>query len=419
MGLRRLDKKAFFADVNYTPHVGQWRVHNSQASRRVLACGVRWGKSLCAAMESLAAALEPCERSVGWCCAPTYSLADKVFREIVVIIGNHLKHRLISTREHEKRIVIRNMGGGESEICAKSADNPVSLLGEGLNWLVVDEASRLRPMIWNSYLSQRLMDKKGWALFISTPAGKNYFYDLFRRGKSGDPDYESWNSPSWENPHLDRLMIEKERERIPQRVFSQEYEAEFLEGYGSVFHNVRDCATGKFAGPILNESYLGGLDLAKVEDFTVLTLLNRNRELVYVDRFHKIGWDLQITRIRGASDNYNRARILCDSTGAGEPIFDNLRASQCNVKAYPFTAQSKQDLINNLALMFEKKQITLPTPELWPDGIEELESYEYDVSDSGAVRMGAPSGQHDDCVISLSLAAWLAKIRQPPIVLIA
>ncbi len=179
----RLNKAQFFQDIGYEPHDGQWEIHNSGASRRVVACGVRWGKTLCAAAEGLAAAMEPKERSFGWVVAPTYDLCDKVFREIIALVGKHLRHRIVTVKENDKRIVLRNMAGGLSEIRGKSADNPVSLLGEGLDWVIVDEAARLKPMIWQSHLSQRLIDKKGWALLISTPKGKGWFYDLFRRGQ--------------------------------------------------------------------------------------------------------------------------------------------------------------------------------------------------------------------------------------------
>ena len=162
-------KAAFFADLGYEPHPGQWPVHLSNAPRRVVACGVRWGKTRCAAMEGLAAAMAPAERSIGWIVAPTYDLADKVYREIVDVVGRHLKHRLIALKEAERRLLLRNMAGGISEIRAKSADNPVSLLGEGLDWVIVDEAARLKPSIWQGHLSQRLIDKRGWALLITTP----------------------------------------------------------------------------------------------------------------------------------------------------------------------------------------------------------------------------------------------------------
>jgi hypothetical protein len=95
-----------------------------------------------------------------------------------------------------------------------------------------------------------------------------------------------------------------------------------------------------------------------------------------------------------------------DSTGVGEPIYEALRRAGAPAEPYPFTRASKAALIDNLSLMFEKRTITLPRPELWPDGIDELEGFEYSVTDNGNVRTSAPSGMHDDIVISLALAAW-------------
>ena len=403
---RSFNKRAFFEDLGYAPHPGQVEIHASPASRRVVACGVRWGKTLCAAMEGLAAAMEPKERSMGWVVAPTYDLAEKVFREVIYIVGTHLSHRIVVMKENEKRLVLRNMAGGFSEIRGKSADNPVSLLGEGLDWVIIDEAARLKPSIWEGHLTQRLIDKKGWALLISTPRGKGCFYDLFRRGQNGnDAEYASWNSPSRANPYLEEEAIEAERARLPERVFRQEFEGEFLEGAGQVFRNVRDCATGTFKEPVKDEWYYGGLDLAKVEDYTVLVIVNQKCEVVFVDRFHRLDWELQIVRIKAALARYEGS-LLIDSTGIGEPIFERFCEADIPAEAYLLTARSKSALINNVSLMLEQRLVTLPRPDLWPEGIDELEAFEFSVTDQGNVRTGAPSGYHDDCVIALGLALW-------------
>src|SRR5688572_22944650 len=399
-----LDKMAVFADLHYQPHPGQKEIHDSTAPRRIVACGVRWGKTTCAAMEGLAAALEPRERSIGWIVAPTYDLADRVYREIQLAAVQHIRHRVIAIKESERRLILRNLAGGTSEIRAKSADNPVSLLGEGLDWLIVDEASRLKPVIWQSHLSQRLIDKKGWALLISTPRGKGYFYDLFQRAKF-DPDYASWNMPSSSNPLLDRETIEQERDRLPARTFRQEFEAQFLEGAGAVFSNVRECATGDWAAPE-RRNYWAGLDFARVQDFTVLTIVDWHRRVVFVDRFHKLDWDTQVARVKAHLRRYNNARCWVDSTGKGDPVVEALRKAGINVYRYEFTAKSKADLINALVLTLEQKLITLPKPQLWPEGIDELEAFQYSVSESGHVRTAAPGNGHDDCVISLALAVW-------------
>lgn len=413
----RLNKPAFFRDLGYEPHPGQLEVHRSTAPRRIVACGVRWGKTVCAAMEGIAAAMQPAERSVGWVVAPTYDLADRVFREIQVVVLEHLRHRVVSMREHDRRLVLRNMAGGLSEIRAKSADNPVSLLGEGLDWLVVDEASRLKPLIWQSHLSQRLVDRQGWALLISTPRGKGYFHDLFRRGQRGDDaEYESWNCPSWTNPLLDAEVIERERDRLPERVFRQEYGGEFIEGAGAVFRHVREVATLDWADPLPGGEYYAGLDLAKIQDYTVMVVMNPMREVVLADRWNRVDWRMQVQRIKAIADRFNQALLLVDSTGKGEPIYEDLCLAGCRAEPYTFTNRSKAALIDNLSLMLEKKTIKLPRVELWPEGIDELEAFEYSITDAGNVRTSAPGGMHDDCVVGLALAAWQVREDVRPFV---
>ena len=62
-------------------------------------------------------------------------------------------------------------------------------------------------------------------------------------------------NPSWTNPYLDEAAIEEERNRLPERVFRQEFGGQFLEGAGAVFRNVRDSATGSFSEPVPGEQY--------------------------------------------------------------------------------------------------------------------------------------------------------------------
>ena len=149
-----------------------------------------------------------------------------------------------------------------------------------------------------------------------------------------------------------------------------------------------------------------GLDLAKVEDYTVLTILDSDCRVVFADRFHRIDWAQQVQRIQAATDRYSSANVFVDSTGAGEPIYESLCRAGVRAKGYAFTQRSKAALIDNLSLLFEQRKIEIPTAKLWPEGIDELESFEYSVTDRGNVRTGAPASYHDDCVIGLALAAW-------------
>ncbi len=231
----RLDKPALFAHLGYEPHPGQLEVHLSSVARRVVACGVRWGKTKCAAMETVAALMTPAKASLGWVVAPTFDLTDLVLGTVQNVIEDRLSHRIVEIDRRARRIVIRNLAGNLVVVEGRSCERRTNLLGAGLDWLIVDEAAAVRGDIWDEFLSQRLIDKEGWALVTSTPRGDmSWFFDLFERGQGDDPDFQSWSRPSWENPRLDRAVIEKERERLTPEVFAQEYGGEFLAGHGIV-----------------------------------------------------------------------------------------------------------------------------------------------------------------------------------------
>ena len=225
----RIDKQALFELVRYKPHAGQLLVHESRARYRVLVCGARFGKSMAAAMEVIAALLEPCEKSLGWCVAPTAELTKFTFERARIALLEHMPHRVLEDDTRSSRLVIKNLGGGKSEVRAKSTDSPTSLLGEALDWFVIDEASKVRDGVYESFLAPRLVDRKGWALIISTPRSvEDWLFAMWFRGQKGrDAEFESWRFPSANNPHLDPEVIESERRRLPAAVFEQEFLAHF------------------------------------------------------------------------------------------------------------------------------------------------------------------------------------------------
>jgi hypothetical protein len=224
----RISKSALFRDLGYRPHPGQVAVHRSRALRRVLACGVRWGKTKCAVMEVVAALLEPTDReTLGWVVAPDHSISDRILKAAHALLERHVPQRVLGFKGHTLRV--RNLAARVAVAEGRSADNPSSLLGEGLDWLVVDEAARIKDDVWNAHLAQRLVERRGWALIVSTPRGRGWFYDAFLRGRDGsDPDYEAWSGPTWDNPRIDREAIEDERRRLDEETFRQEFEGRFV-----------------------------------------------------------------------------------------------------------------------------------------------------------------------------------------------
>jgi hypothetical protein len=225
----RLSKVALFRIIRYEPHPGQLLVHRSRAPRRVLACGTRFGKSTAAAMEIVTGLLEPRPATLAWLVAPTYELTQRVWLRVAGVFQEKLPHRVKAIVPREQRIVVVNLAGGISELRGKGADRPAGLLGEAIDFVVVDEATKLRDDIWPSYLTPRLIDRRGWSLAISTPEGPGWFYEEFRRGqRNRDPDYESWSMPSWTNPHVSRETIEAERSRHSEEMFRSQFGAEFI-----------------------------------------------------------------------------------------------------------------------------------------------------------------------------------------------
>jgi len=380
-------------------HEGQMEFHDSNARFRILACGRRWGKTICGAIETFLTMMKTAPGSVGFCVAPTYWHTQKQWREFLLRCPpQFIKH--INRADHLITMF------GNRLLWFKSADNPDSLRSEGLNFLWVDEGAQIKEDAWNLALRPALMDKKGKAIFTGTPKGHNWYYQVWTRGQ--DPkqtDYKSWNYPSQNNPYLDPKEIEDFARDMPKRAYEQEILGLFIEDVGSVFRGVKDCIKGDLEPPKEAKRYVMGADLAKYEDFTVLYVLDMDGHLCASDRFSELDWVFQKKRVVNLATKYN-ARLLIDATGLGDPIYDELKREQIRVEGYKFTSATKKDLIENLSIMIENHQVSYPDiPEL----INELQLFGYTRGKTGLIHYSAPEGYHDDCVIALALACWQLK----------
>jgi len=222
-----LDKEALFTYLGYTPHSGQADVHRSKAKRRVVACGTRFGKSTLGVHECVAALLHQRERALGWLIAPQYELCGRIFLRVVDTVRSRMPHRIETLDPRGRSIRVVNLSGGISELRARSADRPVGLLGEALDFCVLDEAAHLRDDVWGEHVAPRLLDRDGWSLMLSTPDGPGLFYDEFKRCRR-DPDYAGFQFPTSANPLISQELIEAERKRLDPNLFRANYLAEFV-----------------------------------------------------------------------------------------------------------------------------------------------------------------------------------------------
>lgn len=234
MKQRILNKQKLWKLLGYEPSPIQLAVHDSRARWRVNVQGRRSGKSYSAAKEILPYLLSPNKKI--WVCAPSLDLADKIVREVKQDIMVKLKLPIQHKKEISGQMHYMRLAGLNSEIWAKSSERPESLVGEGIDALILEEASKIKKVVWEQYLRPTLSDKNGWALFTTTPEGfQNWIYELWQRGKSDDfPDWESWQHPSWESPFF-KDDIEELKKTLTYETFQQEFGASFVSFSGRIY----------------------------------------------------------------------------------------------------------------------------------------------------------------------------------------
>ena len=385
---------------NYVPHASQLAIHAARAIRfRAVCCGRRWGKTRFAAAELLDIAGER-GGLYAWI-APTYYIAERGETAVKLIGGDFIQLR----GQNPVRATF-NGGGDPAEIRFLSADNPDTILGDGFDGVIVDEAARLEKSVWDQHIRPALADKQGWAVLISTPRARNWFFDFHTRGR--DPNetlYRSFSFTSLDNPYFPPEEWDEAKRTTPQDIFRQEYEAEFLEDSAGVFHNLAACLipsslthdSSLITGPVVI-----GCDVAKHTDFTVLIAMDSKTGRCFdMERFNHLDWPIQKERILAFARKY-RGKLILDATGAGDPIYDDLARVYSNIVPFKFTSHSKVELIQRLIVAVEQQKVSWPAG--WDVLTDELKRFEYAISPSGTITYSAPSGYHDDCVIALALA---------------
>ena len=405
--------------IGWNLHKTQKEVLKSENREIVICAGRRWGKSaLCGYIvaktfiELFKEIKEGKRNSVKiWIVGPTYKLAENVMSYVIRFL-----------RAADKEISRFIKGGGTRPIeikllndvwiQCKSTEDPKSLLGEELDLLIVDEAANISSYIWYDYLlpTTASKTKKGKTIFISTPRGKNWFYQLYLKAKA---ENGAFHFSSLEGVEVSQEEWDRLKEISPADFFNQNYEAVFREEAVSVFRKVREIIDPFcLSEPKPNYSYVGGLDLAQVRDFTVLTIFSREgHKQVYSDRFKKIPYTLQLERIEKAVKKY-KATLIVEINNIGLAIADELRARGVRTEDFHTlgtvskdTAKkgSKEQLIEKLSLDIENKNIWLAPNETQ---LDELEVYTYRYTPSRNISYGPPEGMHDDCVMAIALANW-------------
>ena len=378
--------------INAKPHSGQLEVHNSDARFKVLSAGRRWGKTRLGVNECLDAAAQG---GRAWWVSPSYKTSEVGWRPL-----RQIARKLPGA---EIRLVDRMVtlpGGGF--VAVRSADNPDSLRGEGLDYVVMDECAFMQKEAWTEAIRPALSDRQGKALFISTPKGRNWFWEVYQRGVNGEEGWQAWTFPTANNPFIAESEIEAAKRDLPEMIFRQEYLAEFIDDSGGVFRRVQEAAILEPREYEQGKQYVAGVDVAASVDFTVVSVLDaESKEMVYMDRFNRVDYPVLINRLESVYHRYHLTSMVVESNSIGRPVIDELVSRGLNIVPFATTSATKQGIIQNLQAAFENGQIrVIDDPVL----VGELLSFESKRNASGGFSYSAPDGMHDDTVMSLAIA---------------
>jgi hypothetical protein len=327
-----------------------------------------------------------------WWVAPVRSQAEIAFKR--------MKAQITSKRffkANETKLTLTLPTG--AIIHFKSAEIPDNLYGDDVYAAVFDEFTRAREEAWHA-LRSTLTATNGQCKFIGNVKGKkNWGHRLALKAKSGEPNHEYFKITAYDaakEGHLTKMTleeIEQAKRDLPEYVFNELYLAEPSEDGSNPFGltHIKECDKPLSKLPVKSI----GIDLAKSYDFTVIVGLDQNGDVAYFDRFQKDWNQTKETIIR----TVGKIPALVDSTGVGDPIVEDLQRVCDRVEGCKFTSQSKQQLMEGLAVAVQQKKTSVL------EGLhqDEMESFEYEYTRIG-VKYTAPVGLHDDIVCSHALA---------------
>lgn len=332
-----------------------------------------------------------------WHLFPTFTEGkDTIWRDPNMIF--HFIPEQLIAKKNDSECVIYFKNGSLYQL--QGSDDVDRLRGPGPYGVVLDEFATMKFEAWQ-VIEPAVIANNAWAWFIGTPKGKNHLFEFMQRGGKL-PGWASWHLTGEQSGIYNPFQLNQLKTSMTQKMYEQEVMCNFLENEGTVFRSVRGAMISHPSGEQPKHLYVIGCDLAKVTDYTVLTVYDRMKNnQVYQDRFQTIEWPFQKQRIAALSRKYNDAIVVIDATGIGDPIADDLIRINIPVIPVKITEQVKKELIEKLSIWIEQRKcLMLPLHET----LEEFENFSYEIGVTGKIRYQARTGYHDDIVLSHALA---------------
>lgn len=377
----------------------QYAIATHPAKRKECAMGRRWGKTVLGGVLEMNVL-----RQHGKCAwvVPTYKNGRSLWRWVQRVAAPMVASKLWDVSKAE-RTITTHLGGF---FAIYSDDNIDAIRSEDFDLVINDEASRIKEESIQDAIMPTLADRDGELIDISTPRGMNWWYSQCEAAKANKSDHAFFCAPSSANPNPNiQKAARLAKDRVPDRTYRQEWLAEFVQD-GMIFRFVDARATAaEQEQAIAGHSYVMGCDWGKTEDYTVLTIVDmQTRELVLLDRFNTVDYTVQIGRLQALYDRFKPVVIMAEQNSIGTPIIEQLWRLDLPVQPFVTSNTSKARIIEDLLLAFEQNTISILDNSILKS---ELKAYAVKKTPTGLPLYGAPSGMHDDTVMSLAMA-WHA-----------
>jgi hypothetical protein len=363
----------------------------------VAVIGRQWGKTVISQNISLYWAINKPNSIIYWV-SPTDSQVQKVYKDINNAI---IDSKIVKSKKASSGNTEINFKNG-STIFFKSAASEDSLRGSSVDYMIIDEAAFIKKDTIETILLPMLNVRGKKCLFISTPKGKNYLYDYYRRGLV-DNKWKSFRYSTLDSPFVNSDLIEMFKRTLPDKLYQQEIEAEFIDS-SSVFNNINECMIiDRIEIPDRSDTYYVGVDIGLVNDASVLTIIDSSGDMVNYFRWVDIESPKLIEEIVKLNNKWNFKKIMIENNNQGLPIIQELKRKISNVIEFNTNSKTKPEIINNLIHSFNMKEIKIIKDEYLKI---ELDSFIFKQNDNGNIKFMADYGFHDDCVISLAIARY-------------
>lgn len=332
----------------------QYRIAVHPAKRKECSMGRRWGKSV------LGGVLEAnVLRQHGKCAwvVPTYRNGRALWRWMQQIAYPMVADKLWDVSKSERTITTHRGGF----FGMYSDDNIDAIRSEDFDLVVIDEASRIKAESVQDAIEPTLADRDGSLIEISTPRGRNWWYDQCMAAKKNGVDHAFFTAPSSDNPNPNiRKAAALAKDRVPRATYDQEWLALFIEG-GLTLFTIDDIDRASQGAPALRAAIPGHqhvttVDVGRRRDAMVVNTFDTHAEpfaRVAFDRFERVPYPVMQDAIEKRHRAYPGA-LWIESNGVGDPVIENL-----DVVAEPFwtSERSKMNALQALQLLFEQHRI--------------------------------------------------------------